>query len=33
MDRMERTMLYSVSFYVGIDALSRITDRLAAWFG
>ena len=30
MDGYERTMLYCVSFYVGIDALGRITDRLGS---
>lgn len=33
MDRMERTMLYCVSFYVGIDALRNITDRLVSLWG
>jgi len=33
MDPLDRTMLYCVSFYVGIDALGRITDRLVDWFG
>lgn len=33
MDRLDRTMLYCVSFYVGIDALGRITDRLVSLWG
>lgn len=33
MDRMERTMLYCVSFYVFIDALRNITDRIVSWVG
>ena len=33
MDGLERTMLYCVSFYVFIDALGRITDRLIRWMG
>ena len=33
MDRMEQTMLYCVSFYVFIEALGRITDRLVSWWG
>ena len=33
MDRLERTMLYCVSFYVAIDALGLITDRLISFWG
>ena len=33
MDCMERTMLYCVSFYVFIDALGHITDRLVSLWG